>query len=165
MSRGIALAGAGFLLGVLWMDLLFDVQALGAPAGDLPEAVLSSIAGYYRRVTSDAAPLGSLVGFVMAATFLATGMRALRAPLPRWRRWLPALLVGAAATLAMARVFPNAVILGARTGTLAEQSGLARSILHEHLACLAAMLATVALLLPRDPVESPPAGARPRSEP
>lgn len=163
MSRGIALAGAGFLLGVLWMDLLFDVQALGAPAGDLPEAVLSSIAGYYRRVTTDAAPLGRLVGFAMLATLLAAGTHALRAPLPRWRRWLPAMLVGAAVTLAAARVFPNAVALGARTGTLAEQSGLARSILHEHLACLVAMLAAVALLLPRDPVGPPAAGAPPRS--
>ena len=45
-------AGAGFLLAVLWFDLMFDVQAARQPGGDLPEEVLASIAGYYRRVTT-----------------------------------------------------------------------------------------------------------------
>jgi hypothetical protein len=35
-------AGAGFLLAVLWFDLMFDVQALRHPEGDLPEPVLAS---------------------------------------------------------------------------------------------------------------------------
>ena len=38
-------AGAGFLLAVLWFDLMFDVQALGG--GVLPEDKLASIADYY----------------------------------------------------------------------------------------------------------------------
>jgi len=41
MTSLLVLAGAGVLLGVLWMDLMFDVQALGH-AGDLPEPVLAS---------------------------------------------------------------------------------------------------------------------------
>jgi hypothetical protein len=45
-------AGAGFLLAVLWFDLMFDVQVMGHREGDLPEEVLASIASYYRRVTT-----------------------------------------------------------------------------------------------------------------
>jgi hypothetical protein len=65
-------AGAGFLLAVLWFDLMFDVQVLRHPAGDLPETVLASIAGYYRRVTTDATPMNRLVAVAMVATIAAS---------------------------------------------------------------------------------------------
>ena len=47
-------AGAGFLLAVLWFDLMFDVQACAGRAASCEEAVLALIAGYYRRVTTTA---------------------------------------------------------------------------------------------------------------
>lgn len=37
-------AGAGFLLAVLWFDLMFDVQVLGQREPELPDQRLSSIA-------------------------------------------------------------------------------------------------------------------------
>lgn len=148
MSTRFLLAGTGLLIGVLWMDLLFDVQALGAQEGDLPEVVLASIAAYYRRVTTDASPLGRFVGLGMAGTLAAAVARAMREALPLWRRALPVLLVGAAMALATTRVFPNAVALGARTGSASEQSALARAILHDHLLCLAGMVAVLAIVLP-----------------
>ena len=42
---------AGFLLAVLWMDLIFDVQVFAHRyAGDeLPERVLKSLSDYYHR--------------------------------------------------------------------------------------------------------------------
>ncbi len=43
-------AGAGFLLAVLWFDLMFDVQARGTVTDD----AIASISAYYRRVTTDA---------------------------------------------------------------------------------------------------------------
>jgi len=49
--------------------------------------------------------------------------------------------------LAMARVFPNAVRLGARTGSLDEQSALARGIFADHAFCLASILVFVAIQL------------------
>ena len=77
-------AGAGFLLAVLWFDLMFDIQvvwrreagegARAAPAargGLLPEAVLRSIAAYYARVTTAARPMNRLVAAVMLATLAA----------------------------------------------------------------------------------------------
>ena len=46
MTAVTALCG-GFLLAVLWFDLMFDVQVLGHPPGPLPEEVLSSITIYW----------------------------------------------------------------------------------------------------------------------
>src|SRR5207237_5219691 len=61
---------AGFLLSVLWFDLMFDVQVLGGgPVGEpLAEPVLASIAAYYRHVTTSARPMSYLVGLVMLVT-------------------------------------------------------------------------------------------------
>lgn len=64
-------AGGGFLLAVLWFDLMFDVQVLGQPAGELPEQRLSSIAAYYARVTTAARPMNRLIAAVMLATLAA----------------------------------------------------------------------------------------------
>jgi hypothetical protein len=49
--------------------------------------------------------------------------------------------------LALLRVYPNAVRLGARSDTAVRQSVLARSICRDHLLCLAGILGFVALQL------------------
>jgi len=133
---------AGFLLGVLWMDLMHDVQVLGHPARDaeLPEAVIASIAGYYRRVTTEASPMGHLVGAVMLLLLGTLAVEILRGKLAALAS-LP--LCAAPILLAMLRVVPNAVRLGARTGSAREQSALARAICRDHLICFASMLAFV----------------------
>ena len=61
---------------VLWFDLMFDVQVLRRADGDVPEPVLASIAGYYRRVTTEACPMNRLVVVVMLATLLAIALQA-----------------------------------------------------------------------------------------
>jgi hypothetical protein len=146
---GVLAAGGGFLLAVLWFDLMFDVQALSRAhrGATLPEPVLASIAGYYRRVTSEASPMGRLVALVMAATLaamfwdLAAGARpfALRAA-------SLALLAGPVA-LAGARTVRNAVRLGSRADPPETQSALARAIARDHLLCLAGVGAFVTLQL------------------
>ena len=72
-------AGAGFLLAVLWFDLMFDVQArrLDAPDGD---ARLASIADYYRRVTIEAFPANRLVATVMLITIAGSVVQLWRTP-------------------------------------------------------------------------------------
>ena len=52
-----ATTGLGFLLAVLWFDLMFDVQVVGHREPLLPVAVLDSIGAYYRRVTTNARPM------------------------------------------------------------------------------------------------------------
>ena len=130
-------ACGGFLIATLWFDLMFDVQVRGhpAPAGPLPEAVVASIAGYYRRVTTEAHPMQWLVGAVMAVTLLGTAWT-LRYASHRVLRWTAVLTAAVPIGLAAARVFPDAVRLGTRAGSLGEQSALARSIFADHVLCL-----------------------------
>lgn len=138
-------AGAGFLLAVLWFDLMFDVQALRGREGDLPEATLSSIAGYYRRVTTTARPMDRLIALVMLVTLAAIAIEILRGDAPAWVGWTSLILAAAPITLAATRTLPKAVRLAAREDTIDRQSALARSVGHEHLLCLAS-IATLLVL-------------------
>jgi len=137
----LATAGVGFLLAVLWMDLMFDVQVLRhrSLAPELPEPVLASIAGYYRRVTTDASPMGRVIGAVMLATIGALISELIRGGRPAWVSLASLALAAAPVALAGLRVFPSARRLGARRDALAEQSRLARAICRDHLVCLAAV--------------------------
>jgi len=146
MQRVLA-ACAGFLLAVLWFDLMFDVQVLAHPTSEpLPEPVLASIAAYYRRVTSESGMSG-LVAFVMFTTFGGAAWQGLRGSGPLWRRGVAFVLGGGAIGLAILRILPDAMRLGARTDPLSVQSQLARGICTAHLACFAAIAVFLALQL------------------
>jgi hypothetical protein len=145
MPRLLA-ACAGFLLAVLWMDLMFDFQALGGPA-ILPEPVLASIAAYYARVTTGAWPLGAAIGTVMAIAVGGALVQALRHRESRGRDVLALVLVAAPVGLAFVRVFPDAVLLGASSDAAAVRTDLARAILYGHLFCLASIAGFLALQL------------------
>lgn len=143
-------AGAGFLLAVLWFDLMFDVQALRRPretGGELPEPVLASTAAYYARVTTGARPMNRLVAAAMLATIAAIAAQVVDGTEPSWAPWASLALVLAAVGIAGASTVPSARRLGARTDTPAVQSMLARSILREHMACLAAIAAVLVVQL------------------
>jgi hypothetical protein len=140
MRPALAAAG-GFLTAVLWFDLMFDVQALRRAhrGGPLPEPVLASIAGYYRRVTTEASPMGRLVGAVMLAALGAAAWDLVTGTRPLAVRAASLALLLAPIALAAGRVVPNAVRLGARDDPPERQSALARSIARDHLACLASV--------------------------
>jgi len=142
-------ACGGFLLAVLWMDLMFDVQVLrhGRAPAPLPEPVLASIAAYYRRVTTDANPMGWAVGAVMIAALAASLVQLARGGGALAPRIAAPALVALPAALAARRVLPNAVRLGSRGDPVEVQSALARAICRDHLLCLAAIAALVALEL------------------
>jgi hypothetical protein len=132
-------AGAGFLLAVLWFDLMFDVQALRRRDGDLPEDVLSSTAGYYRRVTTAARPMNRLIAAVMLGTIVAVLVQLVQGDAPRWAAVVTLVLTAAAVSVAAVHTVPSAVRLGTRSDPIAGQSRLARSILRDHLLCLVAV--------------------------
>ena len=140
-------AGAGFLLAVLWFDLMFDVEALRHRGGDVPEQTVASIAGYYRRVTTTARPMNRLVAGVMLATIGTIIAQIARGDLPRWVGWVSLVLAGAAILLAALRTVPNAVQLGARTGSHERQSELAKSIGRDHVLCAVAIVTLLAIEL------------------
>jgi len=140
-------AGAGFLLAVLWFDLMFDVQARGHAGAPLPERVLTSIAGYYRRVTTDARPMNRLVAAVMLATTAAIVAEIAGGQKRSWAGWASLALTLGAIALAAAHTVPSAVRLGARRDPPERQSALARAVLREHLCCAAAIAAVLVVQL------------------
>jgi hypothetical protein len=139
--------GAGFLLAVLWFDLMFDVQVRGHGRGDLPEHVLASISGYYRRVTTAARPMNRLIAAVMLATLAAIVIQIAKADAPRWVGWASLALAGSAILVAGGHTVPSAVRLGAGTDPVEERSRIARSILRDHLFCIAAIASVLAIQL------------------
>lgn len=138
-------AGAGFLLAVLWFDLMFDVQVRGHRGAILPEEALASIASYYRRVTTTSRPMNRLVATAMAATLAAIVVQIARGDGPAWVGWASAALVLAAVALAASHTVPSAVRLGTRRDPADRQSALARAIYRDHIGCVAA-IATVLVL-------------------
>jgi hypothetical protein len=146
MSRFVT-AGAGFLLAVLWFDLMFDVQAIERPRAELPEAVLASIAAYYRRVTTAARPMNRLIAAVMLATLAAIAVQIAEAHGRGWAPWLSLALAAAPILLAACHTVPSAVRLGKGSASRERRSALARSILRDHVLCFASIAALLVVQL------------------
>jgi hypothetical protein len=143
-----ATAGGGFLLAVLWFDLMFDVQVLAhRRQPQLPEQTLASIAAYYRRVTTAARPMNRLIALVMLATLAALVVEVADGTQAGWVGWASLALAIAPIALAGAHTVPSAVRLGARRDSSEHQSALARSILREHVLSALAIAALLALQL------------------
>lgn len=132
----VVAAGCGFLLAVLWFDLMHDTQLLRADE----TAAIAVIRAYYRQVTREAGPMAWLVGAVMVVTsigaWVETGGRLGRL----------ALLYGPVAC-ALALVVPWAEKLGAGTGSIALDRTLAWRILCAHVACFVSVGAFLAMTL------------------
>ncbi|MEQ1701152.1 MAG: hypothetical protein ABMA25_13645 [Ilumatobacteraceae bacterium] len=141
-------AALGFLIAVLWFDLMFDVQVIPhRRAAHVPDDVVGSIATYYRRVTTDASPMGKLISLVMAVLVGLLVWQAARGGTPGWVSTASLIGSAAAIVLALTRVVPHAVRLGQRTDTAEAQSVLARGILRDHLAFLALMVGVLVVQL------------------
>ena len=138
-------ACAGFLLAVLWMDLIFDVQVHRNKGAELPEPVLASIAAYYHRATTTSRPMSRLIVLVMLILLGALGFQAARGHDPGWLLVTSAILAAVPMLLALTHTVPSAVRLGRRTDSPPEQSRLARSICRDHLVCAGSMLAFLVL--------------------
>jgi hypothetical protein len=147
VATSLLTACSGFLFAVLWMDLMFDAQVLvdRPPGANLPEPVLASISGYYRRAVTGSRPMSRLIAVVMVVLLAALGFRTARGHDPAWLVTVSALLAGAPVLLALTHTVPNAVRLGNRPGTPTDQTALARSIWRDHLICAACMLAFLVL--------------------
>ena len=139
----LAAAGAGFLIAVLWFDLMFDVQTRGHAGNVMPNADLTSIASYYRRVTTEANPMGRVVGGVMLLLLLVLGAEVLK--LDWWIAWPSLVAAMSAIALSVVRTVRNAIRLGSSADQPEVQTRLARAIYGDHLFCLAAMVLVVVL--------------------
>ncbi len=140
-------AGAGFLLAVLWFDLMFDVQTIARHQRELPEQVLASIAGYYGRVTTAARPMNRLIALVMLATLAAIVVELTGGHQAQWVPWASLALALPPIVLAGARTVPSAVRLGTRRDPIERQRALARTICREHLVCALCIAALLVVQL------------------
>jgi len=148
--RAYVCAGVGFLLAVVWFDLMHDVLVLrprAATDADRHEAVLT-IARYYRRVTTDARPMNRLVALVMVATLTALVVEVAQGDVAAWAAWTSLGLVVLAISFAAVRTVRNAVALGADVDHLTpKDEALARSIGVDHVVCLCALAAGLVVQL------------------
>ena len=140
-------AGAGFLLAVLWFDLMFDVQTRKHVGNPLPPEVLASISAYYRRVTTEAYPMNRLVALVMVLTLVAIVAQIVEAADPWWIGWGSLALAGSGFVPTLARTVPNARRLGSAKNPPDMQSTLARSVCRDHLFSFARMSLVLGLQL------------------
>jgi hypothetical protein len=149
--RAVVAAGGGFLLAVLWFDLMFDVQVLRhRRLPRVPDDVLDSIARYYRRVTIEAFPMNRLVALAMVATL--GGIAAeLHSPGHAAADVASLVLAGVPVGLAGARTVRRAKRLGAQRDERAAQSRLARAVCRDHLVCAAGIAALLVVQLARVP--------------
>lgn len=145
--RALAASCASFLIAVLWFDLMFDVQTRNHDGATLPPDVLGSIASYYRRVTTDAAPMNRLISIVMLATLMLIAVELASGTGPAWTSIASLVFALGAIGIAAARTVRNAVELGRQQATSERQTALARAIYRDHLFCLAAMTAVALLQL------------------
>ena len=128
---------------------MFDVQVRGHADHEVPLPVRTSIAQYYARVTTAARPMNRLIALMMLVTVGATVAVLVQGDLAAWRAIAALVLVLGAVGLAGGRTVPNAVRLGASIDgdDALEQSRLARSILRDHLACVAVISGFLLLML------------------
>ena len=145
--RTFAAAGAGFLLAVLWFDLMFDVQSRKHASDPLPTEILASISAYYRRVTTDAYPMNRLVAVVMLLTLAAIVAELVEGVHPWWIGWVSLALVGSGVVPTLTRTVPNARRLGRAQDTPEIQSALARAIYRDHLLSFARTFLVLGLQL------------------
>lgn len=136
--------GAGFLLAVLWFDLMFDVQVLRA---ERREEGVASIAAYYRRVTLEAYPMNRLVAVIMLGTVAALVLQVADDEAPQWASIASLALTLGAVGLAMGHTFRTGARLGAGRGTPEVQRRLARLMLRDHVVCVGAIVTVLVLQL------------------
>jgi hypothetical protein len=134
--QALVTAGAGFLLAVLWFDLMFDSQVVAYRSTEMPDGVVGSISSYYRRVTTEAGPMSRLVALFMLVTVFGIVGQIVRSDGALAARWLSLGLAVVPIAVAGTRTVPRAVRLGARNDPIEVQAVMARAIFREHVFCL-----------------------------
>jgi uncharacterized protein YgbK (DUF1537 family) len=137
----LSIACAGFLAGVLWMDLLFDSQIVRMP----PEQAVAVISAYYKNATIDAQPLSRIIALTMLVWAGGAFFELLYGRIDRRLALAGAATAALPVGLALARVVPNAMLLGSQSSSTEQQIALARAIFFDHIICLTFVLAFIVI--------------------
>jgi hypothetical protein len=134
--QAFATACAGFLVAVLWFDLMHDVLARGA--GRPTDEGLLTIHRYYRRVTTDAFPMNRLVLLAMLCLLAALVAELVGDSVPTW----------APVTSLVLAVPP--IVLSRKVVRMAKALSTpdeAKTILRDHVFCFVCISAVTAVQL------------------
>jgi hypothetical protein len=128
----------GFMIAVLYIDLVFDASALSYRDSSEPlsAAVLGPIATYYRYITRNPYLL-MLVMLTALGCILAQIVYGLA---PRWAAYASLSVMAANMLVAVSKVIPTAKRLAGGKDEVGLQSHMVHSMLPYHLALLAAVL-------------------------
>jgi hypothetical protein len=140
----------GFLAGILWMDLIFDVQTeRGRKRGDQArQEALAVAATYYRHATGGARPMERLIAIVMIAAVASIIVQLSGGTTPRWVGALTLIATSVPIVLAILSTLPSAIALGATPDSMPDaRARLARRILRDHLVAWTGILLALILQL------------------
>jgi hypothetical protein len=139
----ILFACIGYLIAVLWIDLIFDTMVLPYHNSKepLPEEVLATMAAFFKRITLKP----RLIYVVMISMWAIIILQIVQSSVPAWIAWASLVLTTVPTGYATARVMPAARRLGTRADSLEKQSELARSLFSMH--ALSFTLMTILFIL------------------
>jgi len=130
MSALLLCACIGYLIAVLWIDLIFDSLVLPYHGSKepLPEEVLATMSSFFKRLTLKP----RLIFVVMITMFTIVILQIVQGTVPAWIAWTSLVLVVVPTGYATTRVMPAARRLGSRQDGVEKQSELARSLFAMH---------------------------------
>lgn len=145
MSAAWVTACVGFLLGILWLDLIFDVQTArsGRLGGRAREDALAVVSTYYRHATGGLPAMSHVIAALMLATLASIVVQLVGDTTPDWVAWLSLVATGIPIARAGTNTVPCAMKLGA--AATEERALLARRVLWDHVIAIIGL--TLALLV------------------
>jgi len=135
----------GFMIAVLYLDLVFDVSALPYrhAKGPLPDHIVEPIATYYRYVTRNP----YLLMFVMAIATISIIAELVYGLAPAWKGYVSLVLMGLAMVVGVARVIPTAERLAKGTVEAEQRARMVHSMFPSHIFLLITILLLAAVQL------------------
>lgn len=133
----------GFMMAVLYIDLMFDVSAVTyrKTGTALPPAVLDPITHYYGRITQNP----YVLMFVMLTTTVCIGAEIYYRLAPRWAGWASLALMGLSMMTGTLKVIPTAQRLGSGQDSPEARTKMVHGMLPAHLVLLVNILALAAI--------------------
>jgi len=135
----------GFMLSVLYIDLMFDVTAVPyrRTGAALPKEVLVPITHYYGRITQNP----YVLMFVMLTTTASLVAQIVYDLVPRWAAYSSLVLMGLAMLAGSLKVIPAAQRLSSGKDPEDVQTRLIHSMLPGHIFLLVSILVLAAIQL------------------
>ena len=133
----------GFMLAVLYIDLMFDVTAVPhrRSKAALPKEVLAPIVHYYRRITQNP----YVLMFVMFTATVCLVLQIVYDLTPRWAAYSSLAAMGLAMVAGTVKVIPTAQRLASGQDSEDRQTALIHSMFPSHIVLLICILLLAAI--------------------